>query len=252
MAEMKFCIISANRCGSTWLQFMLNALPKIASDYEMNWTAGRLSTHHRSLKDESLLDILAPLMGKGINAVGSKLVLAPPHDVRSQDSKAMRKRLVEADLIIRLHRPLFDSFYSKYIGGGHLRNEKNSVVPECTGAWLNDKEYFSERNAMPVHALDLDYLECDLKKRLEIESIINSVSDAAKCISVAYSDITNRFYEIALALDPSVNQGDVNAQLESPPTVRIPKLEPQQLFTNWVIVNEMAGYYESIREVVYS
>jgi hypothetical protein len=231
---------------------MLNALPNITSDYEMNWTTGRLSTHHRSLKDESLLDILAPLVGKESNAIGSKLVLAPQHDIRLQESVAIKQRLVEADMIIHLHRPLFDSFYSKYIGGGHLRNENNTIVPECTGSWLNDKEYFSGRNAMPVHALDLDYLERDLEKRLEIESIINSVSDRAGCISVAYSDIKERFYEIALRLNPSVSEAEVCAQLESPPTVCIPKPKPQMLFSNWIEINEMADYYESIREVVFS
>src|SRR5215831_3091646 len=132
-----FLILSGSRSGSTWLASMVNALPDVRTDYEMQWYDGPLTHMHVSMKQPNF-DVRATLLRiVGVGHIFGSKVTVPGTQRLGGDDFMKLSFLITPDIkLVHLSRNYLDCFLSGLRDAGHLRNPEGLAAPPHLGVQM--------------------------------------------------------------------------------------------------------------------
>lgn len=246
-----FLTVSGNRVGSTYLEFMLDCLPDVRTDYEFQWRKSTRTPLHIAL-DTPGFDLSSKLTEiAGDSYVGgSKLVVPPEDDLGVKDFKALRRALISELSLVHIGRRYLDSYLSKLMNLGHLRNPEGIEPKNEIHIWL--QESLKDDLGIPGNgklSVDEDDLLRDLKKRYRHDALFFSLNDGSRpYMYVEYSEIESKFEEIVAFISSNATGPQISKILKSPPTKMLPRVEFSDHLENYTRVCEIGDYFESKRQ----
>lgn len=244
-----FLIVSGNRCGSTWLEFMLNMLPDVSLEYEVQWTDQYLSDLHISMKQEGFdVQRMFDLISAESCVVGSKLVF-PPHLSVLTDEAAEFNRIIGNNIsIIHIGRPYIESYLSKLRNGGHLRNKLGGEPPVESKRWLVDEYKETVLTDNTKINLVLDEVERDFQCRLQNDQFNLSLNNGIRpYFYTEYCNIADNFSHIVSIIGSHADDNQIKEILAAPPTQKLPYINYKSCIQNYGELMRLSDCYEKKR-----
>jgi hypothetical protein len=250
-----FLILSGNRCGSTWLTFMLNALPDVRAEFEFQWADAVPSELHVAMKRPGFdLQSALTAVSESGSIRGSKMVFAGSRRLSTADYTAIRAAIPDGIKVVHLSRNYFDSFLSKFRNAGHMRNREGVDPPQRCAAWLVQQPTAWYRK--PQHlddgareAIDPDVLIADLTSRLANEEFCCSLAARAPdYMIVDYVNLASRFEGIARHVGSQASQDEVQEIVLRQPTSKLPPMDYSLFIANFTVVAQIGAEFEIKRQ----
>ncbi|MEZ0370695.1 MAG: sulfotransferase domain-containing protein [Candidatus Sericytochromatia bacterium] len=248
-AQTRFLSVSGNRCGSTWLEFMLNQLPGVRTDFEFQWVSTPPSELHVAMDQPGFdIDRAFGRISPTTPHVGSKLVFPGQNPAWSATDQAGLRRVLAPDIrIIHVSRSYKDAYLSWRRGSGHVKNTQCEIQTTGIQKWLWSEyqdTFFSETR--PI-ALDLDECRRNFEHRLIAEKFYCSLAQSHRYYQVRYENIGKEFKQILDFLDIAYQDQVINRLVNNPPTQKLPRMDYQRAVTNFDAYLDLAGSYDAQR-----
>jgi hypothetical protein len=253
-----FLILSGNRCGSTWLTFMLNALPDVAAEFEFQWREDVPSELHVAMKRPGF-DLRAALtaISDAVPIRGSKLVCAGSRRFEDADYRGIRDAVPDGIKLVHLTRPYLESFLSKFRNAGHRVNADGVAAPRQSRAWLLDQPLSWYRKPQHMQdgdcvAIDAESVTADLSNRLANDEFFLSFRDRrSDYMLLEYRDIATRFREVAAHVGSRSSIEQVEDIVSRPPTSKLPAMDYAAFIANFDELAAIGADYEAQRQALF-
>ena len=234
-ANIKKCVcVSMNRSGSTFFVSTLSTTPEIIGDYEIQVINDVPTPFHRSLQEFSLEEIFDSIVStqKNITMGVSKIVIAPQHVFSFHKAlPLLLKELGKIDSVVVIVRSWYEQFYSKYLGGGHLTNEKDRLPPNLRNFYAGP-EFFSKRFTMDRRELNLEKCIEDLSKREAIQlKLLDPICRLENSILLEYENI-HAFLKSFLREYSELSEHQIENYVTNSPTKKLSSPSDVDLFLN--------------------
>lgn len=245
-AKIRKCVsVSMNRSGSTFFVSTLANIPKIVGDFEIQ-VVDDVPTHsHRSLQNFSLEEIFNSifLTQKNITMGVSKIVISPDHIFSyNKTLSLLLKELLKIDQVVVIIRPWFEQFYSKYLGGGHLTNNKN-MLPFHLRNFYSNPDLFAKRFYMDRRELNLEECLKDLGRREEIQlKLLDPICKLKNSILIEYKNI-HAYLKSFLREYFDLSETQIENFVVNSPTIKLSSPSEQDLFLNISEVQKIKNFW---------
>ncbi|MBF0155887.1 MAG: hypothetical protein HQL57_01715 [Magnetococcales bacterium] len=249
--KTKFLIVCNMKSGSTWLELMLGSLRDVAVDYEFKWRPEYApSPEHMVIPDRNFR------CGQALSTIqsdkpilGSKLVF-DIYDTTEVEYEGLTDT-IESDIrVIHLTRNYIELYLSATYHPGIKLNEcaKHDSQSVLLRSMLEknpnvDRINLETKLSGQVFVVPESFAPV-LHVMLMNDLAAMRLSQRKHYMVVDYTQVREKFADIASFVGSRATQAEFDAILANPPTVKNPKMAPHQLIQNYDQLVDLANMYE--------
>lgn len=233
------------RSGSTWAQTMLAQLRDVATDYELKWKpAYNLDPLHIPVDEKFSFKSFFDGLGQA-KVKGSKLTF----DFFTFNESDLLSQCIPSEIaIVHLTRNYFEVLNSYYRGICHNYQENASLAlksPMIHNALMRSQRVFSEINNKKFEEKKRKISEEEAAKILDIFLSVDEwscgLSSKHPYFRLDYSELNEKFIEMAKFIGSKEKEEKMLSVLESPPTSKLPI---EMLIENEIQIKKLANAYQ--------